>query len=145
VVAGAAGAVALVALGAVGLVRSSDVFHEAFDRAQSHPRVVHALGQPIRPGWSFRGSISTEGPTGNAELIVPISGPDGSARIYIVAERSSGTWSFERLEVKIEGRPGRIDLLGRDHGRGMRVARAPSAAGAGYAFSPCSRRRITWL
>ena len=40
-----------------------------------------------------------------------ISGPKGKGTIYVVAKKSAGEWSYSRMEVEVEGQPGRIDLL----------------------------------
>ena len=52
---------------------------------------------------------------GEAELAIPIKGPDNSGTIYVVATKHAGKWTFESVEVQIRGRLERIDLLlGRD-------------------------------
>jgi hypothetical protein len=50
------------------------------------------------------------GPSGEADIAIPISGPKGKATIYAVATKSEGTWSFSKLNVKIEGTGETIDL-----------------------------------
>jgi hypothetical protein len=69
------------------------------------------LGEPIELGFWISGSINISGPTGNADFSVPLSGPKGAGRLYIVGEKSAGKWSFDLLEVEIDGRDERIDLL----------------------------------
>ncbi len=94
-----------------GLMKSSDVYVLALDRARSDRAVIAALGQPIEDGWMASGNISTTGPTGNAELSIPISGPNGSGTIYLEARKSADRWAFRLLEVEVDGRAERIDLL----------------------------------
>jgi hypothetical protein len=72
--------------------------------------VVDALGEPIEPGWYMSGSINVSGSSGEADIMIPISGPRGTGRIYAVATKSAGRWSYEILEVEIDGQPERIDL-----------------------------------
>ncbi|HYX68348.1 MAG TPA: cytochrome c oxidase assembly factor 1 family protein [Terriglobales bacterium] len=96
----------------MGGIRSSDVYQQALAKANANPEVVVRLGQPIKPGWMVSGSINVSGPTGDADLAIPVSGPKGKGTIYAVAKKSAGEWTFSRLEVEVEGQPGRIDLMG---------------------------------
>jgi hypothetical protein len=115
---GCLGLLALVAVfgGAIfllvtSLLRSSDIYRETLHRAEKDPRVVAALGSPIEAGWWISGRIETSGPSGEADVAIPVSGPRGSARIYAVAEKRAGRWRFETLLVRTaEGQE--IDLLG---------------------------------
>lgn len=94
-----------------GTIKSSEVYQQALDTAGRHPQVVAALGEPIEPGWFPGGSIEVSGSAGRADLSIPISGPNGSGTIYAVAYKEAGQWLFNRLEVAVEGRPDRIELL----------------------------------
>jgi cytochrome oxidase complex assembly protein 1 len=96
----------------MGGIRSSDVYQQALAKANANPDVVLRVGQPIKPGWMVSGSINVSGPTGDADLAIPISGPKGKGTIYAVAKKSAGEWTYSRLEVQVEGQPGRVDLLG---------------------------------
>jgi hypothetical protein len=95
----------------VGSIRSSDAYKQAMAKANANPEVVLRIGQPMQPGWLVSGNISVSGPSGDADLAIPVSGPKGKGTIYAVAKKSAGQWTFSRLEVEIEGQPGRIDLL----------------------------------
>lgn len=52
-----------------------------------------------------------DGPSGHADLSIPIYGPNGKGIIYVVADKNAGVWRFETLQVEIDGQPKRIDLL----------------------------------
>jgi len=93
-----------------GAIRSSDAYQEGMSRARSNPEVVAALGEPIESGWLISGSINVNGPSGNADVSIPISGPKGSGTLSIVGTRSAGRWQYSTMEVEISGRPGRIDV-----------------------------------
>ncbi len=95
----------------MGGIRSSDVYQQALAKANANPQVVVSLGQPIQPGWMLSGSLNVSGPGGDADLAIPISGPKGKGTLYVVAKKSAGAWTFSRLEVEVEGQPGRVDLL----------------------------------
>ena len=88
---------------------SSDAYRLAVERAVDHPAAIEALGEPVEPGWFVGGSVEVTGPTGDAELSIPMKGPRGEGTLFVVAHKSAGEWSFERLELETDG--GRIDLL----------------------------------
>lgn len=102
-------------LGLAGLIftglKSSGPYAQALELARQNHEVVEALGEPIEAGWLASGSISITGPSGEAELSIPIHGPLNRGTIYVIAEKRAGQWDFERLEVEIEGLSERIDLL----------------------------------
>lgn len=92
-------------------IRSSDVYEDAVARASAHPVVVTTLGPPIEGGWLVSGSIRMSGPSGTADLEIPLSGSIREAKLYAVATKSAGRWTFSTLEVEVEGMPSRILLL----------------------------------
>lgn len=106
-----AGFCALIACFAFGLMKTSDVYKEALARAKANPAVVRALGAPMREGLFVSGSIQVSGPSGNAELSIPLSGPTGKGTIFLEARKSAGRWSFAKLFVEVDGTRERIDLL----------------------------------
>jgi hypothetical protein len=92
------------------VLKSSDAYKTAVARAKTDERVIAALGTPIREGMFASGKANVNGPSGEADLAIPISGPKGKATIYAVATKSEGTWSFSKLSVKIDGTGETIDL-----------------------------------
>ena len=60
------------------------------------------------------GSINISGAAGNADLAIPISGPNGRGTIYARATRSAGKWTFSQLVVEIKATKEKIDLM--EHG-----------------------------
>lgn len=88
---------------AFSILKSSDVYKTALDRAKNDPRVVAALGTPIHEGLVPSGKTNVSGPSGEADIGIPISGPKGKATIYAVATKSAGEWAFSKLAVKIDG------------------------------------------
>lgn len=89
----------------------SDAYNNAIALARSNPAVSGKIGQPLKIGWFASGNINISGPSGDADLAIPISGPHGKGTIYAVAKKSAGVWRFEILQVEIAGEPQRIDLL----------------------------------
>jgi hypothetical protein len=87
----------------MGTFKSSPVYLDAMKAAKSDPRVVDALGTPIQSGWLVTGSIKQQGISGDASLVIPISGPRGSGTLYASAREGNGTWQFYTLAVQIDG------------------------------------------
>ncbi len=96
-------------------MKTSGVYQDAVAALRASPEAVAALGEPIETGWWLMGSIDVTGPSGRADIAFPVSGPEGSGRLYVVGTKSAGEWTLSRLELDAEGR-GRIDLLS-DEGR----------------------------
>jgi hypothetical protein len=109
-VAAAAGLLWLVSLG----IRSSGAYEEALARARADCELQAALGAPVEPGWLVSGSVDVTGPSGQADLAIPLAGARGSGTLYLTATKTAGRWAFELLEVEVEGRDARIDLRGED-------------------------------
>jgi hypothetical protein len=103
----------VVAIGAIvmGGIKSTEAYKEAVTQAQASPEVRTALGEPIQAGWFVQGKVNVTGPTGEADLSVPLSGPQGKGRLYLTAHKRAGRWEYEVLEVAVEGRAERIHLL----------------------------------
>ena len=56
------------------------------------------VGTPMKVGWLTSGSINLNGPSGDASLAIPLSGPKGAGTIYVEAKKKAGTWRYETLE-----------------------------------------------
>ncbi len=93
------------------LMKSSDAYSGAFARAKSNPSVIAALGTPIKDGFFVSGSISKNNSWGSANLAFPITGPKGSARVYVSASKSSDKWHFDNLVVQVAKTQEQIDIL----------------------------------
>lgn len=95
---------------AVSSSRSIDLFEEALAAARSDPRVIEALGEPVEMGWTISGSLRYENDDGEADLTIPISGPDGTGQLRVEAVKQGGDWIYHRLEVTIDATSEIIDL-----------------------------------
>ncbi len=85
------------------VIKSSDAYKTALTRAKEDQRVVSALGTPIKEGLVPSGKTNVNGPSGEADIAIPISGPKGKATIYAVGTKSVGKWQFSKLAVQIDG------------------------------------------
>lgn len=111
------GFIAIVVIAAIAMAAimyslgNSEVATQALAQAEKHPGLVAKLGTPLKRGWMLSGSIEVNGPSGKAEIGIPVSGPKGSATIYAKGARSMGKWTIERMEAAPDDGSPRIDLL----------------------------------
>jgi len=102
------GSIALIVFGAM---KSTDVYKEALTRAKANSAVIDILGSPIKEGFLVSGNTNVNGASGEANLSIPISGPNGKGTIYVAANKSLGEWKYSGLVVEISKTHQRIDLL----------------------------------
>jgi hypothetical protein len=96
----------------MGSMKASGAYQQALKRVRSDPAVVQAIGRPVRPGRTVWGNINVSGPNGSASMSFPVSGPKGEGRVFVDATKTGGVWTLDSLSVEIEGRPGRLVLVG---------------------------------
>lgn len=94
----------------MGMMKSSTPFKEAMSRANASEQVKAALGTPVESGMFVSGSINTSGSSGNAFLVIPVSGPKGEGLIRLEAKMSGGTWTYSTLHLHPSGQTENIDL-----------------------------------
>jgi hypothetical protein len=104
------GIVILVVSLVFGAIKSSDAYTQAMARARANDEVKTLLGEPIESGFWMSGNINVDGSSGNADFSIPLSGPKGSATLYVTAKKAAGRWEFTTLEVAPKGSQDRIDL-----------------------------------
>lgn len=90
--------------------KSSEPYQYAMEKTLHNNTVVEALGEPIEGGM-INGNISFENSTGEANFSIPISGPDGSGRIFISAKKFSDEWTYDELYVELDGLERKVNLL----------------------------------
>jgi Cytochrome oxidase complex assembly protein 1 len=105
------GFIAAVAYLAFGSIKSSYVYKQAIDKTRSNADVVRELGEPIEAGWLISGRVEINDSSGSADMSIPVSGPKKSGRVYVLAKKRMDKWDFYGLEVEIEGKGERINLL----------------------------------
>ncbi len=103
--------IASVALIVFSAMKSTEVYKDALARVQAHSSVIEALGSPIKEGFLVSGNTNVNGASGEANLSIPISGPNGKGTIYVAASKSLGRWNYSGLIVEIAKTHQRIDLL----------------------------------
>ena len=92
------------------MFRASYPYKFAIQRANESAEVATKVGSPFRAGWLLSGNLNYNNADGNANLSIPISGAKGRGRILVVGKRHANRWSFETLEVDVEGQDMPIEL-----------------------------------
>src|SRR5262245_26152365 len=94
-----------------GSMKSSTPYQHAVEVAMHDPRVMARLGTPVKPGFLLDGTINVAGDSGSADLAIPLEGASHKAKLYVVAKKAEGEWTYQTLAVRVEGGQERIDLL----------------------------------
>lgn len=95
----------------LGVIKSSEPYQHTVATASHDARVTAQLGEPVEPGWMVSGNIHESRAAGEANLAIPLKGKVRHGTVYVAARKLAGIWRYQRLEVEIEGRPDRINLL----------------------------------
>ncbi|MEQ8786929.1 MAG: cytochrome c oxidase assembly factor Coa1 family protein [Pirellulaceae bacterium] len=114
-----AGLVALV----FGMIKSTDVYTDSLAAVQASPQVRAAIGEPIEPSFLVGGNVNLEGSSGHADIVYHVSGPDGGATVYAVADKSAGQWRFTTLFSELDETGERIPLVAPSRGNLGQVSR----------------------
>lgn len=97
-------------LGVSSLFKNSEPYQEALTKAQTNPLVINAIGEPIEADGIANGSVNYTNGDGYCNLDIPIKGPNGTAIIYVIAEKHTDTWEYSTYEVQITDTKERISL-----------------------------------
>jgi len=92
-------------------MKSSDAYKEALARARNSKALTEAIGTPIDDGFMPTGRVEVSGDFGEAKLSISISGPKGSAVLFLEAQKSAGKWEFTLLRAVIDDTGAEVDLL----------------------------------
>ncbi len=88
-------------------------YKDVIARAQNDPRVIEALGAPVRPGWTVSGRIRTSRLSGRSEasLRIPLRGSKQNGSVSFAAtQEGSKPWTYHQMLMTPDrGEP--IDLL----------------------------------
>jgi hypothetical protein len=89
--------------------KSSDVYQQAMAKVSANAEALEILGPPLTGGFPM-GSIHVSGPSGTAQMSIPVRGTKARGTIFVEATKAMGEWSFDHIQLEIEGRDARIDL-----------------------------------
>lgn len=101
---------ALILLVVFATLRQSDAYQKSWDLVQKNPQVIERLGTPLKSSWFVTGDVKTSTGTGHAEISYSISGPKGTAEVYVKARKVIDHWEFQELLV-IQKYQEAIDVL----------------------------------
>jgi len=97
-------------VGVTSMMKESTPYEAALTAAQSNEQVIEALGEPIETHGMMRGNISFSNDDGSADMNIPITGPKGDAKLYVVGEKTNGVWTYEKIEVVLNSNGETIPL-----------------------------------
>ncbi|MEI6232190.1 MAG: cytochrome c oxidase assembly factor Coa1 family protein [Planctomycetota bacterium] len=95
--------------GAMSIMKTSGAYTQAVATAKANPDVQKKIGTPMTEGFFTTGNVSTTNNTGNADLSIPVSGPNGSGTLHAVGTLNNGKWTYSVLDIEVGGE--HIDLL----------------------------------
>jgi len=105
------GLILLIFSAVFGMIKGSQPYTQSLTAAQANAQVQTALGTPIEPALLVTGNIQLNNANGFADIQYQITGPKGSATVYVVGNKTAGTWTYTTMAVEIQGaNPQRIDL-----------------------------------
>jgi len=84
-------------------MRNHPAAQQAVALAQTDPKVIGAIGQPITLGPIAGGSITVRNGAQVADLQLSLRGPQGQGTLWIRARGTGSTWTFDRLEFSPAG------------------------------------------
>lgn len=105
------GCVAAIFFTVTSMLKETDAYRSSVQTLQANAQAMEILGPPITSGLPS-GQVHTSGPTGDAQLAIPVQGTKASGVLYVEATRKMGIWRTDRLELEIAGRAERINLIG---------------------------------
>ncbi|GGI56480.1 cytochrome c oxidase assembly factor Coa1 family protein [Winogradskyella haliclonae] len=103
-----------IVFGVSKMFTSSTPYKYAIEQASANEKVISILGEPIEKDGIMNGNITLNGDDGEADFKIPIKGPKAEARIVVVAIKTNGDWTYERLFVQIKETQEEINLLEKD-------------------------------
>ena len=93
----------VIALGVFTMIKKTDVYQQARDKACNDPRVIAALGEPVKPGFIVTGNVSIDTNGGHANIHFPISGSKGKGKVDAEATNDGSKWTFTKLIATPDG------------------------------------------
>lgn len=94
-----------------GLLKSNEPYKHAVEVVMHDPLSTSTLGAPIQTGWLVTGSIRLNNNSGIADLAIPVRGQLHNGKVYVLAHKFAGKWSYERIILLVDDQEGQIDLL----------------------------------
>ena len=87
-------------LGITSILKSSGAYELATETVSTNEIVIAEIGEVTGFGFMPQGSISTAGPTGQADLSIGIKGERGEGTLYAEMVKELGEWKIIRAEFE---------------------------------------------
>ncbi len=97
--------------GVTGMLSEATPTQYAIEKASENSIVIESLGSPIEQKGLVSGSINFSNNNGDADLTIPVRGPNGKATIRVVAEKVDGEWYYDKLYIILKESKQKINLL----------------------------------
>jgi Cytochrome oxidase complex assembly protein 1 len=67
----------------------------------------------MKMGWFLEGGVNVDVAknSGDADILVPIKGPKGTAFVHTIGVREGGVWTIQEMTATVEGTGNTVDLL----------------------------------
>jgi hypothetical protein len=92
-------------------LNNSDAYQAGVTAVQSNPEAIAALGSPISTGLA-QGGINCEAGKGcEADINFSATGPKGKGTVTVHGSKHGEQWSFDKVDLDVEGTGKHIDLL----------------------------------
>jgi len=91
--------------------RRLHVFDQAMAHVNTSPQVQQVLGSPVQVGWPIQESGTLSNKSGQARLLIPVSGPAGKGQVIVWGRSHGGQWTISDLELAPQDNTRTIDLL----------------------------------
>lgn len=84
----------------LGTISKNEPFITAIQIIQEEPLCKEYLGDDLRKGFGWTGSINTTGTSGSADISFTMKGSKSSAKCYLKAHKDFDNWKIDLLVVK---------------------------------------------
>ncbi len=101
-----------VIFGVSEMITESVPHKDALEKVNEDDYVVNILGEPIETNGIMNGSLSYKNSVGSADMSIPIKGPKGEAKLYVVGTKKNDRWTYSEMYVIISETDEQIDILG---------------------------------
>ncbi len=98
---------------AFNVLRDSEAAQAALRESQASTVLIEEIGEPMKMGWFLEGGVNVDvaNNSGDADILVPIKGPKGTASVHAIGIREGGVWIIQEMTATVEGTGNTVDLL----------------------------------
>ena len=89
----------------------SEAAQASLREAQASTVLIEEIGEPMTVGWLVMGSVNVSNDSGEADIIVPIEGPKGTASVHTIEVREGGVGTMQEMTATVAGSGTTVDLL----------------------------------